>query len=484
MKNGVVQDKLWLPGLLKLKYLIDTGLLRPHPLGPRRVRLLGVRRLPPALPAAELELPQGRGRQHHHRHVLPLALRDRQPVRRDRVAGGPGGDARPAAGRRAGPALRLHRRRRRLRHLRAPQRRARAVQFLLVRAGAPRRPADDPGRRHGGQRGGRACASAASSTTPFTPRPVWNPDIEQPIDFYAGWQEVPSNVAVRQRLQGPVGAVPQARGQRHAVPLDAAGRGQGRAVGRAGPAVLAGAPLGGRAGVGMDLPIPNPPSFDEAEMPPGLDERIRTGLCDCFPADRASVQPDQGVAWKPAAVQHRAGRSRPGAGPCGHRRADHCRRRLAAAGGRRAKCLRLAGVPRPGAFGPGVASGDGRGPPPRFRLRVALLRACAGAALHRHRLAGPRPAGDRPHRGGPPAAAARRERVPVLSAGGRGLSRRPDRSLRQRLVGWGDGHHCCAIGHRASSASGVGQGFPEPFSRQGIAIQDGRKYITIGTLAP
>jgi predicted dehydrogenase len=28
-----------------------------------------------------------------------------------------------------------------------------------------------------------------------TPRPVWNPDIEQPIDFYAGWQEVPSNLA-------------------------------------------------------------------------------------------------------------------------------------------------------------------------------------------------------------------------------------------------------------------------------------------------
>ena len=25
LKNGVVQDKLWLPGLLKLKYLIDTG---------------------------------------------------------------------------------------------------------------------------------------------------------------------------------------------------------------------------------------------------------------------------------------------------------------------------------------------------------------------------------------------------------------------------------------------------------------------------
>ncbi|MBI3375559.1 MAG: Gfo/Idh/MocA family oxidoreductase [Betaproteobacteria bacterium] len=28
-----------------------------------------------------------------------------------------------------------------------------------------------------------------------TPKPVWNPDIPQPIDFYAGWQEVPDNVA-------------------------------------------------------------------------------------------------------------------------------------------------------------------------------------------------------------------------------------------------------------------------------------------------
>ena len=25
-----------------------------------------------------------------------------------------------------------------------------------------------------------------------TPRPVWNPDIEQPITFYDGWMEVPS----------------------------------------------------------------------------------------------------------------------------------------------------------------------------------------------------------------------------------------------------------------------------------------------------
>jgi len=24
-----------------------------------------------------------------------------------------------------------------------------------------------------------------------TPKPVWNPDIPQPIDFFAGWKEVP-----------------------------------------------------------------------------------------------------------------------------------------------------------------------------------------------------------------------------------------------------------------------------------------------------
>jgi predicted dehydrogenase len=28
-----------------------------------------------------------------------------------------------------------------------------------------------------------------------TPKPVWNPDIAQPIDFHAGWQEVPDNAA-------------------------------------------------------------------------------------------------------------------------------------------------------------------------------------------------------------------------------------------------------------------------------------------------
>src|SRR5690606_37833529 len=28
-----------------------------------------------------------------------------------------------------------------------------------------------------------------------TPKPVWNPDIESPIDYWAGWEPVPDNVA-------------------------------------------------------------------------------------------------------------------------------------------------------------------------------------------------------------------------------------------------------------------------------------------------
>jgi len=28
-----------------------------------------------------------------------------------------------------------------------------------------------------------------------TPRPVWNPDIDSPIDYFASWAEMPSNAA-------------------------------------------------------------------------------------------------------------------------------------------------------------------------------------------------------------------------------------------------------------------------------------------------
>ena len=83
VKHGVVQDKLCLPGLLKLRMLRRLGLLRPHPVGARRVRLLGVRGRLAAGAAPVVELPHGGRRRHHRRHVVPLALRARQPVRRE-----------------------------------------------------------------------------------------------------------------------------------------------------------------------------------------------------------------------------------------------------------------------------------------------------------------------------------------------------------------------------------------------------------------
>ena len=42
IKHGVVQDKLFLPGLLKLRMLIEFGLLRPFALRTGGVRVLGI----------------------------------------------------------------------------------------------------------------------------------------------------------------------------------------------------------------------------------------------------------------------------------------------------------------------------------------------------------------------------------------------------------------------------------------------------------
>ncbi len=78
---------------------------RPPALRARRVRLLGVRGRPAAGPAPELELQEGRGRRHHPRYALPLALRARQPVRRrpQRSPASAPPTSRPASTRRASP---------------------------------------------------------------------------------------------------------------------------------------------------------------------------------------------------------------------------------------------------------------------------------------------------------------------------------------------------------------------------------------------
>ena len=55
-KGGVVQDKLFLPGLKKLRRLYDGELFRPRPVDQARFRLVGVRRRADPGAAPELEL--------------------------------------------------------------------------------------------------------------------------------------------------------------------------------------------------------------------------------------------------------------------------------------------------------------------------------------------------------------------------------------------------------------------------------------------
>ena len=76
-----------------------------------------------------------------------------------------------------------------------------------------------------------------------TPRPVWNPDEKRTHDFYADWQRLPDNVGLRQRLQGAVGNVHPPRLRGRALQVHAAGRRQGRAARRMRAAELARAAL-------------------------------------------------------------------------------------------------------------------------------------------------------------------------------------------------------------------------------------------------
>ena len=117
IRHGVVQDKLFLPGLLKLKTADRCRLLRAHPRGARRVRLLGVRGRLAAGAAAVMELQEEGGRRHHPRHALPLALRARQPVRRGEERVLPRRHSHPEALGRERQALQGRRRRCRLCHL-------------------------------------------------------------------------------------------------------------------------------------------------------------------------------------------------------------------------------------------------------------------------------------------------------------------------------------------------------------------------------
>ena len=195
IKNGVVHDKLYLPGLQKLKRLIDSGFFG---------RILSVRGefgywvfegdwQPAQRP--ELELP-GRGRRRHRRrHVPALELRAGEPVRPGRV----GLRRRPSThipdpGRRAGQALRRHRRRRRLRRSSSSTGGVdRPDQLQLGGPGQPRRARRVPGRRHARQRGRRAVRlpDPARATPPRSR--CGTPTCPTTHDYAQDWMDVPEN---------------------------------------------------------------------------------------------------------------------------------------------------------------------------------------------------------------------------------------------------------------------------------------------------
>ena len=185
IRHGVVQDKLFLPGLRKLKLLIDSGFFG---------RIFAVKGefgywvfegdLQPAQrPSWNYRAEDGGGMildmLCHWRYVLDntfgnvrsVSCLGRQPY--------------PRAHRRGRQALQGHRRRRRLRHLPARGRHHRPLQLLVGDARAPRRPAHAARRRHarlggGGAAGRRHPAAHGDAEARLEPRRASSPSTSTP----------------------------------------------------------------------------------------------------------------------------------------------------------------------------------------------------------------------------------------------------------------------------------------------------------------
>jgi predicted dehydrogenase len=193
VKNGVVQDKLWLPGLLKLKYLIDQGFFG---------RVLSVRGefgywvfdgfdQPCQRPSWNYRKEAGGGIMIdmfcHWRYVIDNlfgeigSLVALGAVHIDRRADEQGQPYRATADDAAYAIFQL--------------KDGTPLQFNSSWCVRVRR--DDLLTLHVDGTHGSAVAGLRRCRVQqrcVTPRPVWNPDIEQAIDFYAGWEEVPTNL--------------------------------------------------------------------------------------------------------------------------------------------------------------------------------------------------------------------------------------------------------------------------------------------------
>ena len=194
IKHGVVQDKLWLPGLLKLKMLIDTGFLG---------RLLSVRGefgywvfegdwQSAQRPSWNYRKEEGGGiildMLCHWRYVLDNLFGEVKavsclgathiPERWDESGhkyAATADDAAYATLQLEGGVIA---------HFNSSWCvRVRRDDLLTLQVDGT----------HGSAVAGlRRCVTQSRVNTP---KPVWNPDIAQPIDFFQGWQEVPDNVA-------------------------------------------------------------------------------------------------------------------------------------------------------------------------------------------------------------------------------------------------------------------------------------------------
>ena len=163
VKHGVVQDKLFLPGIRKLKRLVDGGFFG---------RILSVRGefgywvfegdwQPAQRPSWNYRAEDGGG------IIMDMLCHWRYVLDNTFGAGAarelPGRDAHSGALGRSRETIRLHGGRCRLRMFRAGRRRGRADQFVLERARVSRRTVGDPGGRHARAARSRVCANAGCS---------------------------------------------------------------------------------------------------------------------------------------------------------------------------------------------------------------------------------------------------------------------------------------------------------------------------------
>jgi predicted dehydrogenase len=190
IKNGVVQDKLWLPGLRKLKYLIDTGFFG---------RILSVRgefgywvfdgfHQPNQRPSWNYRKEDGGGMMIdmfcHWRYVIDNIFGDIKalssigathiPERLDEQ----GTRYTCTADDAAYGTFELHN----------------GIICHFNSSWATRVRRDDLLTLHVDGTTGSAVAGLRNCVVQHdaeTPKPVWNPDIPNPIDFYGGWTEMP-----------------------------------------------------------------------------------------------------------------------------------------------------------------------------------------------------------------------------------------------------------------------------------------------------